>query len=117
MSLARPISTLVAGQEDARILRMKAKAAEDQAGRDEEAQRRSGRQAIGKQAAAFAESGGGIDEGVLRQSSVAAELDALNIRYKGRLQARGFRATAQSIVKKSRFLAGSQLLSDMQKSG
>lgn len=72
-----------------------AKAAQAQAARDEEAQRREASAFLGKQQAAFAEAGLGSagTAGLLQdQSAVLAELDALNIRYEGELDARGLLA-------------------------
>lgn len=63
-----------------------------EANANEEAQRRESRQILGAQRAAIAESGagtGGTYGGVLRDSSALAELDALNIRYRGRTEATG----------------------------
>lgn len=105
------LGTLRQGQEDAATYRMQAQATRDQARVDEEAQRRQGRQVIGAQAAAMAEAGGGVDEKVMQQSSVAAELDALNIRYGGQLESAGLLRAAKSAKKQSRLLAGAQLLS------
>ena len=70
---------LKAGAENKATLRAQAEASTSQGLVDEEAQRREGRQVIGRLAASMAEAGG-VDEGVLKQSTVLAELDALNIR-------------------------------------
>lgn len=58
----------------------------------EEQQRRESRQLLGSQRAAVAQSGvgfGGSSDAIMRQSSAAAELDALNIRYAGDLERMG----------------------------
>lgn len=63
-----------------------------EANANEEAQRRESRQILGGQRAAIAESGagfGGTYSGVMKESSALAELDALNIRYRGKTEARG----------------------------
>lgn len=90
----------------------RAKTANEQAGAAEEAKRRENRRLAGAQRAAVAESGIGFDgtsAGVLEQSAVAAEIDALNIRYKGTLESQGFLSDsrlAQQQAKVSRVNAG-----------
>ena len=67
------------------------------AARNEEALRRDYRDFAGTQLAAAAESGlgtGGSILDVIRQSESRANLDALNIRYRGQTEAQGFRAEA-----------------------
>lgn len=61
----------------------------------EEAQRRQARKSLGRSAAAAAQSGvsggglgGGSTGALLKQAATEAELDALNIRYGGQLEAR-----------------------------
>lgn len=59
--------------------------------REEEVRRRS-RAALGKMRASLAQAGGGLggsSADVLEQSEIAAELDALNVRYEGELAASG----------------------------
>ncbi len=102
------------GQETAAIRRAQAEASTEQGGRDEEAQRREGRQAIGKLAASMAEAGG-VDEGVLKQSTVLAELDALNIRYGAALEAKGLSRLATSISRQTGLLAGAQILTGLSR--
>lgn len=65
---------------------------------DETAFRRSARQFLGRQQAAQAESGlaGTTPEAVARQSAIDAELDALNIKYQGKLKAWALREGLQS---------------------
>lgn len=101
---------------NARLLRENARTELSAAARDEEAQRRAARAAIGRQAAAQAEAGigtsgtGGL---LLEQSAVLAELDALNIRYGGELRSKGLLAESMSLrnrSKQSGLLAGAQLL-------
>ncbi len=105
---------LKGGAEAAAIRRAQAEASTEQGGRDEEAQRREGRQAIGKLAASMAEAGG-VDEGVLKQSTVLAELDALNIRYGAALEAKGLSRSATSISRQTGLLAGAQILTGLSK--
>lgn len=91
-----------------------------QTGQSEATQRRSALRAAGDQAAAMGEAGvagSSTSQAVQHQSSVDAELDALNIRYKGTLAAWGLRnqgAVAQmegdSAAKNSQLLAGSKIL-------
>lgn len=62
----------------------------------EQQQRAGANQQLGNIRAAMAEGGGfgGTNEGVLRQDTVNAELDALNTRYSGVLQSRSYTAEA-----------------------
>lgn len=69
-----------------------AKAANQQAAAAEDAQRRRGRSILARQRAAIAESGigfGGSSETLQQDSAVQAELDALNVRYEGRMRGLG----------------------------
>lgn len=101
---------------NARLLEDQARAARSAAARDEETQRREARIALGRQAAAVAEAGGGSGGSagaLLEQSAVFAELDALNIRYGGELRAKGLLAESMSMRQRARsagLLAGGQLL-------
>lgn len=75
---------------NAQLLRTQAATARQQAGLDEEAQRRDARRFLGTQRAAVGQAGigyGGSVADLLEDSAVQAELDALNIRYGGELQA------------------------------
>lgn len=67
-----------------------AKMAGQRASAEEERVRREGRQVLGAQRAAMAESGTSVDFGsnvdITRQSTTAAELDALNIQYAGNVE-------------------------------
>lgn len=68
-------------------------AAIDQATAQEGLVRRSSREALGKQLAAFGGAGvgyGGSSEGALDQSAINQELDALNTRYKGAIVGYGY---------------------------
>lgn len=105
---------------NARVLRMQGKVAEEQALVSEAGQRRENQQFLGKQAAAFAESGvgyGGSALDVMSQSAKEAELDALTIRYKGQLAKFGYQTDAElakregnSAFLSSALLAGGELL-------
>jgi len=69
-----------------------ADAARRQAAEREQMQRNEARKLLGKQRAAIAESGvgfGGSSQDIYLQSARDAELDALNLRYAGELEARG----------------------------
>lgn len=75
-----------------------AKVADQQAAAAEDRQRAVGRQVLGKQRAAGAETGvafAGSTADSLAQSAQNAELDALTIRYKGHLESAGLRADAK----------------------
>lgn len=75
---------------NAALLRGQASLARQQAGADEEAQRREAKRVLGTQRAAIGQSGigfGGTAGQLIEDSAVQAELDALNIRYGGELQA------------------------------
>jgi len=96
--------------------------ARSQAGRDEEALRRESRIKIGRQAAASAESGIGLTGSaglLLEQSDILSELDALNIRYGGRMKGQALKANARAIRAGSSsgygLLAGAQLLSGVSR--
>jgi len=66
-----------------------AKMVGQQASAEEERVRREGRQVLGGQRAAIAESGtsfSGSNLDIIRQSTTAAELDALNVQYAGNVE-------------------------------
>lgn len=87
-----------AAQYNATIERQRADAALQQADAQEEQSRRNSRKVIGAQRAALVENGIGLDSGtgsdLVQDSTLNAEMDALNIRYQGQLNARGFNAQA-----------------------
>jgi hypothetical protein len=109
-----------AGDANAQLLEDRAFTARQQSTRDEEMQRRESRMFRGKQAAALAEAGIGSEGsggGLLDQSALFAEFDALNIRYGGDMQAKGLISQAASLrrggrnaARNSGLLAGGQLL-------
>lgn len=74
---------------ESKIAKSNAEAVTAQAGQAEYAKRKSNREFLARQRAAIGEAGigrGGTSEKVQEQSAIAAELDALNIRYEGMLQ-------------------------------
>lgn len=82
---------------NAQVAATNAATARQQAGAREEAQRRQARQILGTQRAALAQAGIGLSGSaadVYGQSVANAEVDALNIRYEGDLEARGLLAGA-----------------------
>jgi hypothetical protein len=109
-----------AGNANAAALGQQARVAQEQGYADEQAQRHAARQVMGTQAAAIAQAGGGgggTAAKVTEQSAIAAELDALNIRYGGTMKASGLLAQAQAekmagraAAKQGYFLAGANLL-------
>jgi hypothetical protein len=87
---------------------------------------RQGRQALGRQAAAFGGAGvgyGGSSEVALDQTAINSEMDALNTRYKGTLTAYGYQ-TESSLDKSNEtsdlvsggLLAGQQYIKNMPRS-
>ncbi len=99
------IGSLQAGQANAAVAnfnagvaRQNAAAARQEAAADEIAQRKEGVLRLGAIRAAYGASGVVGNEGspldVLANSAATAELDALNIRYKGERRALGFEQTA-----------------------
>lgn len=94
-------------------LESQASTADAQGAADEATIRRNSSFALGKQAAAIAEGGGGYggtNAGVMKDSHVAAEMDALNYRYRGLMRGYGLLAQAKQISKQSPLMAGGQLL-------
>lgn len=70
------------------VAKQRAKVAADQGNVNEEAQRRRAGMALGQQRAAILQAGGGTDgtnAELAKESGTNAELDALNIRYQGKL--------------------------------
>lgn len=89
-------------------------------------QRRSSREALGRQAAAFGGAGVGYEgssETALDQSAVNQELDALNTRYKGTITGYGYgvrstldRQAANDEMAQGGMLAGNALLKGLSNS-
>lgn len=108
MAVVAAVGQLVQGREEANAMRDQAKVEEyhaavadqnaRQAGQvasaEEERVRRESRQVLGSQRAALGESGTSVDFGsnvdIMRQSTTAAELDALNIQYAGNVERGNF---------------------------
>ena len=106
--------SLKKGMSDAKALNRQAGVAAAQGYMDEQVQRRQARAQLGEQAAAIAQAGigyGGTTALVMQDSELAAEMDALNYRYRGLQQADALRAQARSARKQAYNLAGSKLLS------
>jgi hypothetical protein len=105
------------GKEDASALRSQGDVAMKQALADEQAQRREARQFLGRQAAAFAQNGsvGGTAELLTRQSNVLANLDALNIRYKGLATRATNEGQARLTRRRANMQAGVELLKGFEK--
>jgi hypothetical protein len=88
----------------------------NQANAQEGMVRRSSREALGRQAAAFGAAGvgyGGSSETALDQSSINQELDALDTRYKGATTGYGYRVQSgidQGQAKGYGLMAGAALL-------
>lgn len=84
---------------NAAVARQNAQIATEQTVQREQTQRRQARAVMGRQAAALAQSGVGLSGSALDvadQSGLFAELDALNIRYEGALQSRGYLAQSSA---------------------
>lgn len=92
-------------EAEADLANQNAKAAAQQAAAAEDATRRRSRSILARQRAAIAESGigfGGSSEVLQQDSAVQAELDALNVRYEGRLRGLGLRADANIASQRGR---------------
>ena len=105
-------------EAEADLAEANAKAAAEQASAAEEVQRRRNRSILARQRAAIAESGigfGGSAEKLQQDSAVQAELDALNVRYEGRLRGIGFRTDASfARTRSGNAMAGSMLSASSQ---
>lgn len=104
---------LYGGLKDAKALRRQAKTAYAQGYADEAAARRSAKYQLGEQAAALAQAGlgpGGTAELVVKDSAIAAEMDALNYRYRGLQQGRALRSQAKAAKRDAFLSAGAELL-------
>lgn len=85
-------------EAEADLANANAEAAAKQASAAEDAQRRRSRSILARQRAAIAESGigfGGSSERLQQDSAVQAELDALTVRYEGRMRTMGFQHDAR----------------------
>lgn len=86
-------------EAEADLASANAKVAGQQAAAAEDAQRRRNRSILARQRAAIGEAGigyGGSSEKLQQDSAVLAELEALSIRYNGRMSALGFRTDARN---------------------
>ena len=113
-SLIKAGGTIYGGVKDAKALRKQARVAFAQGYADEEAARRQARYQLGEQAAALAQAGigpGGTAELVVKDSALAAEMDALNYRYRGLQQGRALRSQAKAVRRDAFLMAGAQLIS------
>lgn len=85
-SIFSGLSAYAAGKENAALLKQQGRTAFGNAVLEEDMQRREARESLGRTSAAIGESGtgyGGSSANVMDQAAIDAELDALNIRYKG----------------------------------
>lgn len=111
--------TVQGAKQDASALEDQARTVTQQSLADESAQRRSARDLLGKQAASFAQAGGGYGgtvAGVMSDSAANAELDALNIRYRGLNKAYTYRTQARRELQAAGPTAGAQLISGIAQS-
>lgn len=85
-----------AANYNATIAEQNAESAASAGSANEEAQRRKSAVEMGRLRAGMAENGIGLDSGtatdITEQSAMNAELDALNVRYQGQVQARDYKA-------------------------
>jgi hypothetical protein len=89
---------------NADVMRNEARATWQQGVEAENLQRRMGREAIGRSAAAIGQAGigtGGTAAAELEQSQVNNELDALNARYKGIFTAYGYNQEAENYKRRA----------------
>lgn len=95
---AQADSQAQAAQYNATMAAQNADTAQQAANANEEAQRRKSAGDMGRMRAGLAENGIGFDSGtatdLTESSAMNAELDALNIRYQGKQQARDYKAQA-----------------------
>jgi hypothetical protein len=90
---------LAKGESEKKAADAQARVAQAQGDADEQTQRRSARQLMGAQAAALAQNGGGwggTNAGLIEQSAINAEMDALNIRYGAATRAFGLKQQGQA---------------------
>jgi hypothetical protein len=115
-SAAGAIKQSQASTYNAKVDQGEANLSVDQANAQEGLVRRQGREALGRQAAAFGAAGvgyGGSSETALDQSSINSEMDALNTRYKGAITGYGYDAEAgiqKSQANQYGLMAGAALL-------
>lgn len=117
--LTGAVGTAIQGRGEARNLKASARVVDAQTAAEEEAFRRQTQVQLAKQQAASGQAGvvpGGSYGDVYRQSAIDAELDALNLRYQGRLQASNLRTQARAVKKAataSAILQGASALTNL----
>jgi hypothetical protein len=110
------ISAAKTSQTNALVARNEANLSTNQAGAQEGMELRAGRQQLGKQIAAFGAAGvgfGGSSETALDQSAINDELNALNAKYRGSINAYGYNVQSQNFQSQGNqqsLLAGAALL-------
>lgn len=110
---AQAASQKQAGDYNAQVRGTEGRAAEQQSLVGEAEQRQSGREFIGRQAAAIGAAGigyGGSSAGVLDQTARRTELDALQVRYRGQFTKYGYDAESTNARYEGRVGAGLALL-------
>ena len=100
-----PLASIIGGFQqksaadyNAGVMRQEGAAAMQQSVTAEDTQRRGARESLGRTSAAIGASGtgyGGSSAGVMDQAAVNAELDALNLRYRGVFTKYGYDAESQ----------------------
>lgn len=106
-------ASALSGKAASNALKVQAHASREQAAADEASKRRENAALRGEQAAALAENGlSGTGSSALKanQDAALAELDALNIRYAGKLRRADLLSEAKSARTSGYTLAGTQLL-------
>lgn len=106
-SIVQGNAASAASKANARIAEQNAGIAMQQAGAREDQQRRGAAMELGRQAAAFSQSGVDPTSGsamrVAADSAAQAELDALNLRYEGQMQAFGYTREAALERQRARY--------------
>lgn len=110
-AMSQAASARSAAKYNASIAERNAVVARQQAAVNEDAQRRAAYRALGRMRAGYGAAGVTVEGSpldVLEDSAAEAELDALNIRYKGELTAMGYQdeATLQRMRGKAAMTAG-----------
>ena len=120
-ALSQANSEKQAADANAKMAKVAAVVENQQAGQQEESQRRRARQILGMQRAALGQSGIGLDgsaRDIMDESAATAEYDALTIRYEGALRSRGLNFEAsqekfegRNAMRQGYLKAGGSLLS------
>src|SRR5271170_7968908 len=124
-SIIQGVETSRADKYNAAVMQNEKAGAINQASAQAGMQERAGREALGKQLAAFGGAGvgyGGSSEVGLKQSAVNQELDVLNTKYKGAVAGYGYgvqgsilQREAGQTMTASTLLAGGQALTGLSK--